>query len=74
MTAGVSDEFVEVEGLIDLAQIIMEKSFVGVFESSIKLSPDCRNVVVGLWRGFRQELQKPARLPTFSTDPSIRAV
>ena len=65
MTLGVRDEFVEVEGLIDLAQIIVEKGFVYVFEGSLKLCPNCRNVVVRLWCGFRQELQKPACLSHF---------
>ena len=62
MTPGVRDEFVEVERLIDLAQIIMEESFIDVFEYPLKLCPNCRSVIVWLWRGFRQELQKPARL------------
>src|ERR1700722_9190056 len=63
MAPGVGHEFVEVEGLIYLAQIIVKKGFVGVLESTLKLSSNRGNVVIWLWRGFRQEFQKPPRLP-----------
>ena len=44
MTLSVRDELVKVEWLIDLAQIIVKKSFVRVFNRSLKLCPDRCNV------------------------------
>src|SRR5438132_339357 len=59
MTLGVFDELIEVKGLIYLTQIIMKKSFVRVFDCSLKLLSDRSDVVIRIWRGFSQELQKP---------------
>src|SRR5580698_1208800 len=63
MPPGVSHEFMEVKRLVDFAQIVMEKSFVDVFEGPLILTSDGRHIEIWLWCGFGQELQKPARLP-----------
>src|SRR5271168_3168515 len=63
MPPGVSHEFMEVERLVDFAQVVMEKGFVEVFEGPLILTSDGGHVVIWLRCGFCQELQKPARLP-----------
>src|SRR5438876_2855721 len=65
MTLRVRDEFVKIEGLIKLVQIIMNKGFVRIFNGSLELCPDRRNVVVRIWFGFCQKLKEPTGLSHF---------